>query len=400
MAMFDMARGEKALGIAEELLAINPKMSKQEATEIGEKLAVTPTPVTGSSDSGSLILGDWKDPIDRINHSKGSGSLQQAIYQLFYGLNRFSGVPYAPLNRTGNGYVFFTRPCLNLSYNNLTQVRTFTSLLSNSERGTMRAIRALLDPIGSRHDNGYQSAMVNPSNPFLTILSNNLLSLSGWPEQNVDTFTSDPGIYREEWSIVDGAPRQFGAFELTANFRNILGDPISWLFHYWTQYMLYIHEGSMDPYPHMLLDNEIDYDTRIYRIIMDKTFTYVEKIAAIGAGFPISDNLASQFDFDTYKPIGDSTDEISVTFRCMGADYNDPITIYEFNRVGEFFDPRLTDAFRGTYYQQIQPNEAQLFNHRGIPRINPITMELEWWVLKSEYKAILSKGDTLSWLNK
>lgn len=399
MAMFDFKSNSQVEELAATLKDKYTNLSNPEIESIAQDLENKQTGYQ-SNDIRGGSEGTYSDPIARIVRSKGGGSIQQAIYQLFYGLNRFSGVPYAPLNRTGNGFVFFTRPRLNLSYNNLTQVRTFTPLLTRSEHGTMRAIRALLDPVGSRNVDGYGSPMVNPSNPFLTILSNNLLTLSGWPEHVVDTYTSDPGIYREEWSIADGAPRQFGAFELTATFRNILGDPISWLFHFWTQYMLYVKEGSMDPYPHMLLDYEIDYDTRIYRIILDKTFTYVEKIAAIGAGFPISDNIASQFDYDAYKPIGDSTDEISVTFRCMGADYNDPISIYDFNRVSELFDPRITDQFRDQYYQKIKPSEALLMNHRGIPRINVFTMEFEWWILKSEYKKIISTGDTLEWLSK
>ena len=398
MAIFDFVRSEQALGIVDKLLTRNKSLSTNQANEIADKIVAQQDPVITSGKQ--YQDDDFTDPISRVNYSKGNGALQQAIYQNFYGLNRFSGVPYAPLNRTGNGFVFFTRPRMNLSYDNITQVRTFTNLLTRSERGTLRALRATLDPIGARMAGGYGSPMVNPYNPFIPLLSNNLLSLSGWPETVVDTFTSDPGIYKEEWSIADGFPRQFGAFEMTANFRNILGDPISWLFHYWTQYMLYIHEGVMDPRPEQLLDNEIDYDTRVYRLIMDKTFTFVEKIASTGAMFPISDNSAQQFDFDVTKPIGEGPDEVSVTFRCMGADYNDPISIYEFNRAGELFDFRLSDGLRAQYYQKITPAEAMLFNHRGIPRINVYTMELEWWVLKSEHKKILTKGDTLEWLNK
>lgn len=406
MAIFDYEAAKKdALrdrimrGSGEDLRGLTVNMTEEgfpaslEGIEQRLSLETDPFSNTGYPEK------DYTDPIARIMSGKGTGTLQQAMYQNFYGLNRFSGVPYAPLNRPGNGFVFFTRPSLNLSYDNLKQVRTFTTLANKNEKGVLRAIRAMLDPAGSFPANGYPSPMINPCNPFMPVLSNNLLTLSGWPELVVDTFTSDPGIYKEEWSIADGFARNFSAFEMTASFRNIYGDPISWIFHYWTQYMLYLHEGVMDPRVEQLINNEIDYDTRIYRLIMDKTFRYVEKIAAVGAAFPVSDNSAAQFDFDTNKPIGDGPDEISVTFKCMGADYNDPITIYEFNMAGERFDPRLSDRHRTNYYQLIKPAEAMLLNHRGIPRINVYTMELEWWILRSEYDRIIkTTGDSLDWI--
>lgn len=393
MAMFDY----EATKEEKELLKSNPSLSPNGAAEIAKNIANKESPILTS---GRMYPEGDKDPVARAGFSKGMGSMDRAIYQNFYGLNRFSGVPYAPLNRTANGFVFFTRPRMNLSYDNITQVRTLTPMLTLNEWNVMRAIRAMLDPEGSRHVGGYHSPMINTFNPFMPVLSNNLLSLSGWPEMVVDTFTSDPGIYKEEWSIADGFSRIFGTYELTANFRNIQGDPISWIFHFWTQYMLMMHEGVMNPRPAQLIDNEVDYDTRIYRLIMDPTWTYVEKIAACGACFPVSNNMAQQFDFDVNKPISDGPDEISVSFKCMGADYNDPISLLEFNMVGELFDPRLMNQFRGKHYRRVAPAEAMLMNHRAIPRIDTITMELEWWILNEEYDKVMLKGDTLAWLNK
>lgn len=406
MALFDFERSKDELlkqaldfgtsKLEENLLKVNPSLSLNDAKEVLKDAAEASEPIitTGKTFTG----GD--DPINRAHYSRGMGAMEQAIYQNFYGLNRFSGTPYAPLNRTSNGFVFFTRPRMYLSYDNITQVRTLTPMLTRNENGIMRALRAYLDPVGARQAGGHSSPMVNPYNPFIPLLSNNLLTLSGWPEMIVDTFTADAGIYKEEWSIADGFSRIFGTYELTANFRNIQGDPISWIFHFWTQYMLQIKEGVLNPRPEQLLDNEIDYDTRIYRLIMDKTWTYVEKIAACGAAFPVSNNMAQQFDYDVNKPISEGPDEISVTFRCMGADYNDPISLLEFNMTGELFDYRLRDQFRNQYYHQVKPEEALLMNHRAIPRINPHTMELEWWILKEEHAKMMSKGDTLAWLNK
>lgn len=334
---------------------------------------------------------DAKDEINILTRMNGFGELSSAVTMAFYGLSHRANLNALPANHNSSGYTFFTRPRLNLSYDNISQVRTFTPMLNKSTKSLPRAIRAILDPVGARRGDtlAYPSDLIDDEMPFITILSNNLLSLNGWLDPMVDTFTSKEGMYREEWSIIDGFPRVFKSFELTANFRNIAGDPISKLFYAWSQYAAYVHEGIFDPYPEMILENEVDYDTRIYRIVLNQTRTHVEEIAATGAAFPIVSNIGAHFDFNFDKPVNTELNQISVTFKCMGAEYNDPILIDEFNEVVCMFNIHMRDQYRTAHYVILTQAEVAMFESVGYPRIDPDSMEFQWWVKQRDYKLLM-----------
>ncbi|MGZ7196756.1 hypothetical protein ACXWOC_11260, partial [Streptococcus pyogenes] len=50
-----------------------------------------------------------------------------------------------PINKTHYGYVFFTRPQLNMQTNNIKHVRNLLPLLTTQDKSIHRAIRCYLD---------------------------------------------------------------------------------------------------------------------------------------------------------------------------------------------------------------------------------------------------------------
>jgi hypothetical protein len=221
--------------------------------------------------------------------------------------------------------------------------------------------------------------MVDPQSAFIPILTNNLNSISGWPDVVAPTFTSKPGLYNEAWSIVDGIARNYESFDMDATFRNTRGDPILYMFYVWLHYAALVFEGRLSPYIDMITENELDYNTRIYRLVLDRNKDVVTKIAATGAAFPISVPTGSFFDYNTDHPYNDQNRDISIRFRCMGVDYQDDILIREFNDTVAIFNPEMADGKRG-HMVKVSKNTVAMFNNRGYPRINPSTYELEWYV--------------------
>jgi hypothetical protein len=190
--------------------------------------------------------------------------------------------------------------------------------------------------------------------------------------------------------MVDSFASDYSTFDITATFRNIDGDPINALFRAWTQYMTRVLSGSLVPYPEFVVENEIDYMTRIYRIILDPSRTHVQKIGACGAGFPTALPLGAAFNYSSDAPISQDTAQISIPFRCMGAQYNDPILVAEFNTTVATFNASMADGVREKMMVKLQQHERELFNYEGYPRISP-DMELEWWVSKLTYATLSSK---------
>lgn len=335
-------------------------------------------------------LGNSKDAIlnrllNKVSKNSGLGEFESAITNTFYGLN-YRGVGNAALNNTEqHGLTFFTRPCLNLSYDNIKMVRTFVPLLTESQISYQRAIRVLLDPRAAFEKN-VTCPIIDHNNPFIAVLTNNLISLSGWPDLDVDVYTTKPGAMREEFSMIDGYPRILNAFDLTANFRNIKGDPITLLFNIWVMYAARVYRGDFNPYTEMILENTIDYNTRIYRLTLDPTRQYVQKIAATGASFPSASPIGAAFNFTEEQPFTREADQLSIRFRCMGAEYMDPILIREFNELVFGFNPGLKNqARRNSLYKKLTLQERIFFNYRGLPLINPDTNELEIYVDRVMY---------------
>lgn len=317
----------------------------------------------------------YQDEVDIVSRLNGLGSLTSAQTNNLFGINhRGVGNP-VPGNSDNYGLTFFTRPRLNLSYDNLAMHRMFTPLLSNDTLSIQRALRTLLDP-----DGGIDSSLVDPLNPFIPMLTNNLISITGWPDLLVDTYTSKEGLHKEAWSMVDGTARIFNTYTVTANFRNVAGDPISLLFALWVQYASLVYLGEMVPYPDMEVEREIDYQTRIYRLILDPTRQYVQKIGACGAAFPTNSPLGTSFNYASDSPFNTDNDQVSIAFQCIGADYLDPILVKEFNDVVTLFNPGMENVSRSKLYKKLNKDQAYFFNYSGYPYIDPLTFELQWWV--------------------
>jgi|JFJP01.1.fsa_nt_gi hypothetical protein len=336
--------------------------------------------------------------LDDLYSSLNIGSIERANANNLYGLNHRAIPTVVPSNKDRYGLTFFVRPQLNMTQDNIRNIRSFYSLLNDNQFSIQRYVRCMLDPrlaegivIGTRTYPKIDTGLVDRSNPFIPILTNNLLSISGWPDLTSPTFSSQPGLYKEVYSQVDGLVRNFESFDLDATFRNVRNDPIIMMFYIWCHYQSYVFEGKLMPYFDFLLENEIDYNTRIYRLILDSTFTHVTKIAATGAAFPISVNLSSFFDYNNEKPFNDQSKEINVRFRCMGAEYLDDVLIYEFNETVCIFNSDMKDNRRGSSMVRINSSILTLFNNRGYPRINYNTYELEWYVPKDMYNSYTRK---------
>ena len=330
--------------------------------------------------------------IVKYNSDPYTSSNSVAITNFAYGLNHRQQAPAIPMNKDNYGLTFFTRPQLNMTSPNLRSDRIMVPLLTTTDKSWHRAVRCLLDPRlyyapGEESGGAIKCPLVDPMQAFIPLLTNALKSISGWPDTEVPTWTSPAGIYKEEWSIADGNSKHYGAFDLTATFRNFRGDAISKMFHYWCHYQSLVFEGRLSPYADMIAGNEIDYQTRIYRIILDPSMSKVQNIAACGAAFPVASPMGAKFDFSSEKPYNDANSDIQIPFRCMGFIADDDILIRTFNTTVGIFNPDMYGEALGGAMVKLPLTEIEMFNFRGYPYINPDTFEMEWYVPAELYQA-------------
>lgn len=327
--------------------------------------------------------------IDQIfAYGSTAGTRDAAISTNLKGFYHGGGMPTIQPNQDRNGYVFFTRPQLNLSARNCMRTRMLFNLLTREESSLQTWVRATLDPrIYSNPNELAKSPYVDNTNVFIPLLTNNIKSLSGWPDLVVSTRTSTEGLRKEVQSAVDGIMDYYQEFDLDATFYNTQEDPITNLFYIWERYMTLVLDGTCNPYPDFIVENEMDYNTRIYRIITDSTDRYVSKIAACGAAIPISLPTSDFANYNRDEPFSTARKELTVRFRCNGAMYYDPILLQEFNEAVFIFNPTLRDeVLKGTInlvtsnFMKIQPHFRYMFHGLTIPYIDLSTNELCWLV--------------------
>lgn len=312
-------------------------------------------------------------------------------------------------NKDYFGLTFFTRPQLNLTDRNCRRERKFTRLLTENNLSVQRIVRCLLDP-RLQYDLTYQAdknlsdttikqqqitcPLVDQKQSFIPFFSNNLESLSGFPDLRAPTYSAKEGSYKEAYSFIDGPTDDYTEYDVMATFRNILGDPISNLAFYWTHYASKVFEGVMYPYGDFIVNRELDYNTRIYRFLLDPSKRYIQRFCMCGAAYPYALNLGQFYDVDTTKPYNESSRQIQVPFKCLGAIYEDDLIIRSFNDCVSYFhtdmkkDPNMIMSPPDTSKMtKIPVDQLSIFNHRGYPYINPNTYEIEWYVSEEYYSS-------------
>lgn len=335
-----------------------------------------------------MALNDF---INQIIKNTGLSPRDRAVHDTFRGLNITGRNNAVPLNTENHGYTFFTRPYLNLSESNCMVDRRLQMLLNPNPWSIERRVRAYLDPEQHKDKGLDWCPGVDPLNPFIPLLSNNLISLTGWEDFTLNLSTTTPGVYRDAMAYVDDVPYQYGTYDLQMTTRNIDGDPITWMMAMMEIYMGLNREGRIMPYPELVMLNEYDANIRIYRLVMDATKTYVQRVAAPGAALAMNAPTGQGLNFTgdgAESPYQTVSDQLNFSWRCMGLTIYDYILIYEFNELVQEFNPAMRDDQRGQATIKLKPNEKDWFNFEAYPYINvEAHNELEWHVLRSEYEA-------------
>ena len=341
-----------------------------------------------------------KKSLDEFFSGMPTGSMERAILNNLTTLNFLQTPNALPSNKDMPGYIFLTRPQLNMQKDNIRNVRQMAQLLNNNPVSVQKYIRCLLDPrlaLGLYYDEKNiippdPCPIIDNSMAFITPYTNNAISCSGWPSIAAPTYRSEAGLYNESQTIIDGRVLNSESFDLTVNFKNTRGDVILFSLYIWVLYASMVFEGKLIPYLDFISENEIDYNTRIYRIVTDYTRTRVTKIYCCNAAIPVGVPVGDAADIPGDKVYSDANDTLSVRFACDGFRCFDDRIALEFNDVTRIFKPEMSDGSRDQYMERIPPALMKVFNfRRAYPRINLSTAELEWWTDRSLFNQVASQ---------
>lgn len=332
------------------------------------------------------------DVIDYLFERTSFGKVNHSIGQTFMGFNHRNTPLPIPINRDTNGLVFFTRPDLNLSNTNIRSYRKMNALRNTDPSSLGRIIRCTLDPnlLKGRSEDDVDKNMTCPvidnDQVFIPMMTNTCISVSGFEDIELPATATKPGPYGESMMIADGILDKLGTYDITTTFRNMSGSPILHLLYYWSVYASAVRQGLMRPRQNNILEHRIDYQTAIYRVILDHSHRFVENIARTGFSQPKYIPFGAVYNYEHDKPFNQANEQISITWTGHGLYYQDDLLIRTFNMsVAAMNEDLGIPANRAARYVKVPYEELMAFNHRGYPRINPSTREMEWWVKREEY---------------
>lgn len=328
-------------------------------------MASNPSPPLSEDDLKSLYLAATQESFQ----STGAGTYMALYETILSKFDRF-GINALMPNHEVVGYTFITRPKLNFSTTSLRQDRIL-SLLDTADQGSLQfAIRCYLDTnYANRSDVAPLASkcpFFNPESPFLIPLSNNLVSLSGWPDPVLEVETTDGGFYSEDMTIVKGSDRLNKTYDVTLTFRDIQGGFIIALLWMWIHYIELVVRGDTIAYPEDISARRVNYTCSIYRFVLDPSRQFITKWLKATGCFPRSIPLGNMFNFGEKENFIHSASQYSVPFTVNKVELMDPIIFRDFNTIVRRFSSTIRAG--GLVAADMRPES----NFLGIPYIDTV----------------------------
>lgn len=331
--------------------------------------------------------------LNSMTRAMGAGSDDSRVQDVYYGINKLPQLPALPHHIENQGLVFFTRPELNLSYDNIANVRKLALLLTGSNAGEANsyahAVKCALDPITQRDSNNkVQSKLIDSQNPYLTYFTNLCTTMSQPPDIAIQTFTTPEGMQKEQWMVADGVADHNGYYDITCTFAGMQGNPVLWSIYCWLYYIHHLRMGPCIPHPVNRIQNRMDYFTRLERFTFEPDGKTISNWWHCGAALPKNLSIGSIFGYNKLENYNETKD-LTVQFGCVGSIINDPIQLFEFNIRMMQYNPMLAEDRRASKYIRVHPSDYGITNYYGYPLINLNTREMDWWMEPRELERML-----------
>lgn len=320
----------------------------------------------------------------RENGGPGYGS---ALVNMLRGIRMIGpGSQQVPIPDDTIGLPFVSRPLLNLSDDNVGRNIQLLPLYRPKPNSIQAYLKGLLDPKWGKANDG-NIEYLDPYYPWIAPLTNLCKVSEGFPDISLKVGKSSPGFRNEVRQHVDGVLKYNSDFDMRQTYYNPKPNFLPYLFEAWLHYIdgVTIGDEGMEPYPEALLQNYIDYDCRIYHMILNKNMRNIEGIYCNGSCFPSTFPSGA---FSTIDRTGDSLrgqgqDELSINFSSTVFRFGNIEVADMFNRTTVFHNPDMHENIRRSKFRRLEFDEYYANSYNFVyPWININEMTLEYWVRK------------------
>ena len=340
----------------------------------------------------------------------GHGSNTNILQNFLSRLDRH-GTVIVPLNSLNHGFTFITRPRLNLSGANLRQHPVLATLNSMEENSVPFMIRGLMDtrlcggnPLFRGRMASYdglneetqefankvgKSGLIDALNPFFTPLCNGLKGISGFPDFNLSTETTEGDFHSGDFTFAKGSDMNNRTQELSLEFRDVQGSVILSCMYYWCLYIALQAKGVVMSYPDDIYEQRLNYTVSIYRFVTDETRRHILWWAKATGCYPKSAPVGAIFNISQGETTVSSAMNFSVPFVANDVKVNDAGALLDFNLLMESYCPDITNS---NIFVDVNSDAA--YNFMGLPYIisGKTGLELKWRT-SNYYKDALTSGD-------
>ncbi|QDH47075.1 hypothetical protein PQC07_gp191 [Aeromonas phage D3] len=307
------------------------------------------------------------------------------------------GPAMMPLADDTIGLSFVTRPQLNLIDDVIARSERLKVLKDVSGNSIGAYIRGTLD---ERWAAANPCPALDNANPFIVALTTYLKTSNGFGDLSMQIQTTDPGMREQVYQRVASKLEENGLYSMNQTYFNPKPSVIPALFQYWMTYISEVTSGDRGCYPRAkyLFGNRIDYDTRIYHLIMNKDGEFLEQIFATVQSIPVTFPSGSQANIDNTQNSlrGEGQDDFSVQFSSTAMRFNEPGLIQAFNEHSYMYNPNIRPKTRDQYFRRLSADEYLEYGYSGAyPLLLPVRndrrqdgavgrdgIKLTWWVRK------------------
>lgn len=335
--------------------------------------------------------------IDASYKSAGIGGYKNILQNFLSKLDRH-GTAMVPLNAMNYGYTFITRPRLNMTTGNLLQHPVMNTLRSDDPNSVGFMIRCLLD---TRLSNGWpiriagtvnndeirrfstdiveRSGLVDRFNPFFTPLCNGLKGVSGWPDINLETETSEGDFHSGDFTYAKGSDMNNRTTEFSLEFRDIQGSIILSIFHYWCLAIALQAKGVIMAYPDDIYEQRLNYTVSIYRFVTDVTRRHILWWSKATGCFPKSVPVGALFNLNRDEVTLSSAMNFSIPFTVNDVKYQDPGILFDFDTLVKRYCPDI-NKWKVLPDNEVNQTLQSGYNFAGLPTLqaSSIGWDLVW----------------------
>lgn len=347
---------------SDDFLSFDREMTEQEERQrqLNDSLNQTdPISETNVTITQEMLDKFYKNINKLVAVSMGQGDPSNYLQTAMSKLDRF-GTMMIPLNHEISGMTFITRPRLNFSSSSLRMHPILSTLDTWMPESVAFMIRSLLDTrISHPHSRIVfpateeelkfqaivdRSPLLNFRSPWLTPLCNCVTDISGFPDFNLETETTQGGFHSEDMTYAKGSDFLNRSTELSVGFRDIQGGIVMAIIYYWTLYMALQCKGEVMAYPDDIYEQRLNYDVAIYRFMFDPSREVITKWAKATGCYPKSVPIGSAFNINQGEIYVSSTAKFTVPFVVNKVEYMDPSILKDFNALARRYWPEISNA--------------------------------------------------------